>query len=114
MPVSPALAPCLPWAFLCTDRDGFGVFTAGAACADGTADATAELTGGVAWCSVLAASMTPPPNMANTATSTPAAGTNAAGPRRATSGSSGTGDPDRADGSGRSPVPAPPRPATGG
>jgi hypothetical protein len=41
-------APCLPWAFLCPDRDveGFGVFTAGAASADGTDGASAELTGG--------------------------------------------------------------------
>jgi len=37
-------APCLPWAFLCLAGDGVGVFTAGAACADGTADAIAELT----------------------------------------------------------------------
>jgi hypothetical protein len=41
-------APCLPWAFLCPDREveGLGVFTAGAASADGTDGASAELTGG--------------------------------------------------------------------
>ena len=82
------------------------MLTAGAAWADGTADATAELTGGVPWCSVFAASIAPPPNTANTATSTPAAGTNAAGPRRAASGSSGTGNPDRANGSARSAISA--------
>ena len=106
MPVPGAAAVRLPWAFLCPAGDGVGVFTAGAACADGTADAIAELTGGVAWCSVLAASMAPPPNTASTATATPAAGTNAAGPRRAASGSSGTGNPDRVNGSARSAISA--------
>jgi hypothetical protein len=99
-------APFLPWVFLCPERDGLGVLTPGAACADGWAGATAELTGGEAWCSVFAASMAPPPNIANTATSTPAAGTNAAGPRRAASGSSGTGNPGRVNGSARSAISA--------
>jgi hypothetical protein len=43
----PDPAPCLP-CFLCPDRDveGLGVCTAGAASADGTDGASAELTGG--------------------------------------------------------------------
>ncbi len=109
VPVPRPAAPCLPWAFLCPGRDGCGVFTAGADCADGTADATAELTGGDAWCRVLAASMAPPPNIANTATSTPAAGTNAAGPRRQRARSAATGNTHTAPGrTDRRPPPAPP------
>ena len=50
--------------------------------------------------------MAPPPNITNTATSTPAAGTNAAGPRLVASGSSGTGKPDRVNGSARSAISA--------
>ena len=50
--------------------------------------------------------MAPPPNITNTAISTPAAGTNAAGPRLDASGSSGTGKPDRVNGSARSAISA--------
>jgi hypothetical protein len=46
------------------------------------------------------ASMAPPPNTAKTATITPA-GMNAAGARGVASGSSGTGNPDRLNGSAR-------------
>ena len=80
---------------------GLGVFTAGVPAAADGAGAIPELTGGAGWCRVLAASMAPPPNTANTATSTPAAGMNKAGPRDAASGSSGTGNPARLNGSAR-------------
>ena len=46
VPLPPTPAPGLPWAFLCPERDGLGVLALGAAWADGTAEATAELTGG--------------------------------------------------------------------
>ena len=46
--------------------------------------------------------MAPPPNTANTATSTPAAGMNAVGPRTEAGGSSAAGNPLRRNGSARS------------
>ena len=101
-------APARPAFFLCVPLDaaGDGVCTAGAACADGWAGASTEVTGGAGWCMMFAASMAPPPNTANTATSTPAAGMNVAGPRAAATGSSGAGNPDRVNGPARWATPA--------
>ena len=79
-----------------------GGLAAGAASADGTAgfSVVTLATVGV-WCSVLATSMAPPPKTAQAATSTPAAGISATGPREVPTGSSGTGNPVRVNGSAR-------------
>jgi len=81
-----------------------GEVAAGVGCAVGSvAGISAALPDGEEeWCSVFAASMAPPPNTANTATSTPAAGMNVAGPRAAACGSSGAGNPLRRNGPARS------------